>query len=452
MHREAMEDLRKWAASPRRKPLVVTGARQVGKTWLVLEFGRGYFDAVAHVTFLDNEVMKSVFAGSLEPDRLLAAISAYTGTDASNGKTLVFLDEIQECPRAIASLKRFCEDRPDVPVVAAGSLLGVAMNRSSSARDESERVSWPVGKVDYLDMHPMTFREFVEAVGQPQLARLLRADSLELASAMGEKYDDLLRTYLFTGGMPEAVSNFADNSNLNDVMRIHRDILSQYKLDFTQYETEDKHLLLTNAYELIPAELLKQNRRYIVTDLKKGLHFERVQSTFLWLKNAGVALSVFNSTEPRIPLKLNEKSSLFKLYFADVGMLTSEYGMNTKSMLLTKNQNLNAGGIYENAIAQELYSKGFRLYYYNSNRLGELDFVIEYNNRALPIEVKSGKDYTIHSAMNNCLANSEYQMQEGIVFANCNVSRKGKVTYLPIYMVMFLQQDSEQIVLDKIEF
>ena len=202
MHREAMEDLRRWADSPRRKPLVVTGARQVGKTWLVLEFGREHYDAVAHVTFLDNEVMKGVFAGSLEPNRLLAAISAYTGTDASSGKVLVFLDEIQECPRAIASLKQFCEDRPDVPVIAAGSLLGVAMNRSATSRNAQERVSWPVGKVDYLDMHPMTFREFVSAVGQPRLAQLLRADSLELACAMGEKYDDLLRLYLYTGGMP----------------------------------------------------------------------------------------------------------------------------------------------------------------------------------------------------------------------------------------------------------
>lgn len=174
MHREAMEDLRRWADSPRRKPLVVTGARQVGKTWLVLEFGREHYDAVAHVTFLDNEVMKGVFAGSLEPNRLLAAISAYTGTDASSGKVLVFLDEIQECPRAIASLKQFCEDRPDVPVIAAGSLLGVAMNRSATSRNAQERVSWPVGKVDYLDMHPMTFREFVSAVGQPRLAQLLR--------------------------------------------------------------------------------------------------------------------------------------------------------------------------------------------------------------------------------------------------------------------------------------
>jgi predicted AAA+ superfamily ATPase len=263
---------------------------------------------------------------------------------------------------------------------------------------------------------------------------------------------DLFIRYLVVGGMPEAVSRFADTGNVNDVLQIHRDIQALYKLDFTQYEAEDKRLILTNAYDLIPAELLKQNRRYIVTDLKNGLHFERVKNTFLWLKNAGVVLSVFNSSEPRIPLKLNEKSSLFTLYFSDVGMLTSEYGMNTKTMLLTKNQSLNAGGIYENAVAQELYSKGFKLYYYNSNRLGELDFVIEYNNHVLPIEVKSGKDYTIHSAINNCLANPEYQIEEGIVFANCNVSAKGKVVYLPIYMIMFLQKNTEQIVLEKIEF
>ena len=192
---------------------------------------------------------------------------------------------------------------------------------------------------------------------------------------------------------------------------------------------------------------------YMTTVEMFPLDFEE----FLQITNIddNIISSLRTSFENRMPVMdaVNQKMlDLFMRYLIVGGMLTSEYGMNTKSMLLTKNQNLNAGRIYENAIAQELYSKGFQLYYYNSNRLGELDFVIEYNNRALPIEVKSGKDYTIHSAMNNCLANSEYQMQEGFVFANCNVSRKGKVTYLPIYMVMFLQQDSEQIVLDKIEF
>ncbi|MBP5464725.1 MAG: DUF4143 domain-containing protein, partial [Treponema sp.] len=236
------------------------------------------------------------------------------------------------------------------------------------------------------------------------------------------------------------------------VVQVHRDIQNLYKLDFTQYEAGDKRLILRNAYELVPAELLKQNRRYALTDLKKGLHFERVESSFLWLMNAGVTVAAFNCTEPRVPLRLSEKKSLFKLYFSDVGMLTSEYGMNCKTMLITKNNKLNAGGIYENAVAQELHSKGFNLYYYNSNRLGELDFVIEYEGTALPIEVKSGKDYTVHSALSSCLGNTEYQMDEGLVFANCNVSRKGKITYLPVYMTMFLKKDGERLILDRIEF
>ena len=165
---------------------------------------------------------------------------------------------------------------------------------------------------------------------------------------------------------------------MNDILTIHRDINDLYKLDFTQYETEDKRLILSHIYELVPAELLKQNRRFIVSDIKKGLHFERVESSFLWLKNAGVVLPVYNATEPRIPLKLNEKQSLFKLYLSDVGMLTSIYGKNTKAMILSKDKNLNGGGLYENAVTSELINKGFAVYYYNSNRLGELDFVVEY--------------------------------------------------------------------------
>ena len=264
---------------------------------------------------------------------------------------------------------------------------------------------------------------------------------------------DMFLRYLVVGGMPDAVSTFAETNNVNDVMSVHNDIKSLYKLDFTQYENEDRKLLISNVYELIPAELLKQNRRFMVSDLKKGLRYDRIQTTFLWLYNAGVAIPVYNSTEPRIPLKLNEKQSLFKLYYSDVGMLTSEYGMSTKRMLISKNPHLNAGGIYENAVVQELFSKGHQLYYYNSNRLGELDLVVEYHGKAVPIEIKSGKDYTIHSALNKCLGNPEYEMSEGFVFANCNVSQTGNVTYLPVYMCMFLDKDNtESFIPPKIVF
>lgn len=446
LKRKSENTIREWFKNGKKKALLVKGARQVGKTHSIRRVLTAEHADFFEINLIETPAAVDVLAAAKTVDDLVLGFSALSTQKLEKGKTIIFIDEVQKYKEMITKIKFFVEEG-SFRYVLSGSLLGVELTNLDSA---------PVGYMTTVEMFPLDFEEFLQITNiDGNIISSLRSsfeNRIPVMDAVNQKMLDLFTRYLIVGGMPEAVSNFADNSNLNDVMRIHRDILSQYKLDFTQYEAEDKRLLLTNAYELISAELLKQNRRYAVTDLKKGLHFERVQSTFLWLKNAGVALSVFNSTEPRIPLKLNEKSSFFKLYLADVGMLTSEYGMSTKSMLLTKNQNLNAGGIYENAIAQELYSKGFRLYYYNSKRLGELDFIIEYNNRVLPIEVKSGKDYTIHSAMNNCLANAEYQMQEGIVFANCNVSQKGKVTYLPIYMVMFLQKDSEQIVLDKIEF
>ena len=251
----------------------------------------------------------------------------------------------------------------------SGSLLGVEITNLESA---------PVGYLSTYEMYPLDFEEFLQITNiSEEVIEHLRHSFLNRTLVMGtinEKMLSLFDQYLIVGGMPEAVSKFAATYNVNDILSIHRDIMDLYKLDFTQYETEDKRLILSNIYELVPAELLKQNRRFIVSDIKKGLHFERVESSFLWLKNAGVVLPVYNATEPRIPLKLNEKQRLFKLYLSDVGMLTSLYGMNTKTMILNKDKNLNGGGLYENAVASELTNKGFAVYYYNSNRLGELDW------------------------------------------------------------------------------
>jgi predicted AAA+ superfamily ATPase len=444
--RKSEKIIRDWYKSNEKKALLVKGARQVGKTHAIRHVLKAEKADLFEINLIETPAAIEVLKQADTVEELVMGFSTLSTQKITKNKTIIFIDEVQKYKEMVTKIKFFVEEG-SYRYVLSGSLLGVELTNLSSA---------PVGYLTTLDMYPLDFEEFLQItnIDENIFSSLKKAFDTRspVMDVVNQKMLDLFTRYLVVGGMPEAVSKFADTGNVNDVMQVHKDIQTLYKLDFTQYETEDKRLIISNAYELIPAELLKQNRRYIVTDLQKGLHFERVQNTFLWLKNAGVALTVFNSTEPRVPLKLNEKSSLFKLYLSDVGMLTSEYGMNTKSMLLTKNQNLNAGGIYENAIAQELTSKGFKLYYYNSNRLGELDFVIEYNNKALPIEVKSGKDYTIHSAINNCLANPEYQMDEGIVFANCNVSKKDKVTYLPIYMIMFLQKDTEQIVLDKIEF
>ena len=246
------------------------------------------------------------------------------------------------------------------------------------------------------------------------------------------------------GGMPEAVSRFAETKNINDVMEIHRNISALYKLDFTQYEAEDRRLLLTNAYELISSELLKQNRRYIISDLRKGLHFDRIEGTFLWLIKSGVSLPVFNITEPRIPLRINEKHSLFKLYFADVGMLTSEYGMQTKSKLLNGDSKLNAGGIYENAIAQMFTSLGRKLFFYTQYNAQkhrndiEIDFLLsnesKTNFKICPVEVKSSKNYTATS-LGAFKEKYGKKVEKSYIIHPKNFSAEDGVVKIPPYMV-----------------
>lgn len=397
MHREAMEDLRRWADSPRRKPLVVTGARQVGKTWLVLEFGREHYDAVAHVTFLDNEVMKGVFAGSLEPNRLLAAISAYTGTDASSGKVLVFLDEIQECPRAIASLKQLYEDRPDVPVIAAGSLLGVAMNRSATSRNAQERVSWPVGKVDYLDMHPMTFREFVSAVGQPRLAQLLRADSLELACAMGEKYDDLLRLYLYTGGMPEAVQAYLDTNLLAESRKVQLRLLRDYEFDFSKHvavPVESERI--REVWRSVPTQVSRESgiNKFVYSKIKAGGRGREYRDAVSWLVDAGLVTRVSRVSHPGIPLLSHADERPFKLFLLDVGLLGAAYGLDQDIVLRGDALYAQGKGAYaEQYVCQQLVASSACVPYYWSadgrTEKGEVDFLYECRGKVVPLEVKS---------------------------------------------------------------
>lgn len=397
MHREAMEDLRRWADSPRRKPLVVTGARQVGKTWLVLEFGREHYDAVAHVTFLDNEVMKGVFAGSLEPNRLLAAISAYTGTDASSGKVLVFLDEIQECPRAIASLKQLYEDRPDVPVIAAGSLLGVAMDRSATSRNAQGRVSWPVGKVDYLDMHPMTFREFVSAVGQPRLAQLLRADSLELACAMGEKYDDLLRLYLYTGGMPEAVQAYLDTNLLAESRKVQLRLLRDYEFDFSKHvavPVESERI--REVWRSVPTQVSRESgiNKFVYSKIKAGGRGREYRDAVSWLVDAGLVTRVSRVSRPGIPLLSHADERSFKLFLLDVGLLGAAYGLDQDIVLHGDALYAQGKGAYaEQYVCQQLVASSACVPYYWSadgrTEKGEVDFLYECRGKVVPLEVKS---------------------------------------------------------------
>jgi len=251
----------------------------------------------------------------------------------------------------------------------------------------------------------------------------------------------MFNIYLIIGGMPAAVEKYRTTGSIDDVMDEHRAIIEQYKLDFTQYEAENRKLGITRIFELIPAQLNEKNKRFIVADINKNLRYDRIADSFIWLWKAGVALGVFNTTEPTVPLLLNEKSSLFKMFLSDVGLLTTIYGKACKLKIVNKEKDINKGAVYENFVAQELHAHGYPLYYYSSKKYGELDFVIENEGQVLPIEVKSGKDYDRHSALDNVLSIEEYGIKEAYVLTNDNVKIKDKRTYLPIYMVMFLQNN-----------
>lgn len=435
LKRKCEDEIKRWLKG-NKKALLVKGARQVGKTHIIRAVLNELECDYLEINLIKAPEAVSILEQASSADDLILGFSTISGKRLKKGESIIFIDEVQKYKDMVTKIK-FLAEEGSFRYVLSGSLLGVELSGLESA---------PVGYLHIIDMFPLDFEEFLQITNiTEEVTENLRHSFVNRKPVMDvihQKMSDMFLRYLVVGGMPEAVKIFADTNNLNDVIDVHRDIKSLYKLDFTQYETEDKKLLISNAYDIIPSELLKQNKRFFVSDLKQGKRFDRVQKTFLWLENAGVSVPVYNSSEPKIPLKLSKKQSLFKLYLSDVGMLTTEYGMSTKRMLINRDSNLNAGGIFENAIAQTLYSKKYDLYYYNSNRIGELDFLIEYNGKALPIEVKSGKKYTVHSALNKCINNPDYEIGEAIVFADCNVSVDDKIAYMPVYMSMFLDEDS----------
>ena len=330
--------------------------------------------------------------------------------------------------------------------ILSGSLLGVEIVNLKSA---------PVGYLQTLNMYPMDFEEFLQifSVDETIINNLRNCflTKTKVDEVIHNKIMEMFNIYLIIGGMPAAVKKYRNTENIDDVIEEHKSITNQYKLDFTQYEEENRKLIITHIYELIPAELNEKNKRFMVADINKNLRYDRVSDSFIWLWKSGVALGVFNTTEPTIPLMLNEKSALFKLFISDVGLLTTLYGKSCKLKIVNKENDINKGAVFENVIAQELHAHGYPLYYYNSKKMGEIDFIIEQGGKSLPIEVKSGKAYNKHSALNNLLNVKEYGIEEAFIFTNDNVKVEGKLNYLPIYMVMFLKDEPVEFADIKVE-
>lgn len=416
-----------------KKALLVTGARQIGKTYIIRECLKEQFSSVVEINFIENEEAKKIFAEFKDTKDILLRISAVAEQPLQKGETVIFFDEVQECKEIVTAIK-FLVEEGSFRYVMSGFLLGVELKDIRSV---------PVGYMKVMEMYPMDFEEFCKAngVGTHIFEHLKECyDSCQpVDSLIHEKMMELFRLYLIVGGMPEIVQKYIDTNNLKSVIELQKSIIAQYKKDIAKYDPENK-LYLEDIFNLIPSELNNKNKRFIMKSLNEHFKFSRYENSFIWLKDAGVALPVHCAAEPVVPLLLSKATNLFKLFLSDVGLLAAMYADGIQMKLLMNEINMNYGAIYENVVAQELKCHGFELYYYNNNRLGELDFLVEHEGKILPIEVKSGKDYERHAALNNCMNNARFGIDMAFVFCNENIKEKDGVRYYPIYMISLLRK------------
>lgn len=418
------------------KALLITGARQIGKTYIIRECLKEKSSSVVEINFIENEDARRLFSDFKNTNDILLKLSALTSEELIRGETIIFLDEVQECKEIVTAIK-FLVEEGSYKYVLSGSLLGVELKDIRSV---------PVGYLQIMEMFPMDFEEFCMANSVSERVINELRDCFEnrkkVDDVIHDKMMELFRLYLIVGGMPAVVQQFIDTNNLQHVVKLQKQIIAQYKKDIAKYDPNNK-LYLEDIFDLIPSELNNKNKRFIMKNLNENFKLSRYENSFIWLKDAGVALPTFCTSEPTVPLLLSKATNLFKLFLSDVGLLSAMYANGIQMKMLMNELNINYGAIYENVVAQELKCHGFDLYYYNNNRLGELDFLVEYEGKVLPIEIKSGKDYERHAALNNCMKNPRYDIPKAYVFCNENVKEVGDIIYYPVYMISFLYKESE---------
>lgn len=434
LERRIGQEIRNFLNSDRKEALMVTGARQVGKTYIIRECAKEIYKNIVEINFVENQQAVKLFANITGSKDILLRLSALTDVPMIPGETLIFFDEVQECPEIVTAIKFLVEDG-QYRYILSGSLLGVELKDIRSV---------PVGYLSILEMYPLDFREFCGAnrVSQTVMDKLKECFEKKqpVDELIHEKMMELFRLYLIVGGMPAVVDAYIRTNNLKEVLRIQQGIVQLYYKDIAKYDKDNK-LYLDEIFTLIPSELNNKNKRFIMKDLNENFRFSRYENSFIWLKEAGVALPVYCVQEPELPLLLSKSTNLFKLFLSDVGLLASMYVDGLQLKILSREKDINFGAIYENVAAQELKAHGFELYYFNSKKQGELDFVIEYKGNVLPLEIKSGKAYTRHNALDNVLKEEKYAIPQAFVFRNKNISTQEKIAYLPIYMIGFLEKE-----------
>lgn len=427
-----------WHYANNKSALLLKGARQVGKTSAIRRFAEKHKMNLIEINFYEDASACDLFHGAQNAKDILLRISAHTKKKTSLPNTMIFFDEVQKCPEIITWIK-FLVDDGSCRYALSGSLLGVELQDVESV---------PVGYMAVKEVFPFDIEEFAQCIGLSDEVLQHVREAFESRTPVDPIIHDALmkmvRLYLIVGGMPAAVQAYVETNDLNVVEEKQKEILDLYKWDISQYD-KDKKLEISEIFNLIPSELDAKNKRFILKNLNEHARFSRYENSFVWLKNAGVAIPTLNIQEPKISFKLNEQRNLFKLFQNDVGLLCCQYASGIQLKLLQGEVKQNYGAIYENLVAQELHCHGFggddhELHYFNSKKQGEIDFVIAQSGKVIPIEVKSGKDYQRHNALTNVLADQNYDIEFAYILTDDNVQVEGKQIYIPIYMLMFIQK------------
>lgn len=383
MYRFAIENLYKWKESKYRKPLIIEGARQVGKTWLMKEFGKKAYRDMVYINFDANSRMAELFAADMNPKRIILGLELYAGKKIDPDHTLLIFDEVQEVPRALSSLKYFYEDAPQYHIVCAGSLLGIALHSGTS---------FPVGKVDFLKLYPLSYKEFLMATGNERFAELLSERDYGMITTFKQTYIDALKHYYFVGGMPEAVLRFSENQDFNEVREVQRRILDAYEQDFSKHAPKEIVPKIRMLWNSIPSQLAKENKKFIYGLVREGGRAKDYETAIMWLTDCGLVHKVSRVNAPNLPLKAYEDLKAFKLFIVDVGLLGCMTGLRQRTLLDGNELFIEfKGALTEQYVLQQLKTvDGLQVYYYTNERGScEIDFLIDDGEKVVPVEVKA---------------------------------------------------------------
>ncbi len=421
MERSAYEQLIKWKNSTNRKPLILKGARQVGKTWLMKEFGKREFEEVLYVNFEDKKELKQLFEQDFNIERILTALSIETGIRAKPHKTLIIFDEIQEVERGITSLKYFCENAPEYYLMAAGSYLGISMLKNTS---------FPVGKVDFLNIEPLSFMEFLWALQQKSLSDLLLQGDMVLISSFKSKFIELLKQYYFTGGMPEVVKNFAENQDFEKVRTLQKNILLAFEHDFAKHIPDTLLPRVRMVWHSIPAQLSKENKKFIFSVIRKGARAKEYETAIEWLTGSGLINKVFRVTKPGMPLESYSDAKSFKIFLLDTGLLGALSGLS-KTSIIKGNQIFTEfkGAMTEQYVFQQI-KKSNPFYWSAENSRGEVDFILQHGERIIPVEVKAEENLKAKSLK---AIQEKYKLELSLRISMSNFRKQKAMINYPLY-------------------